>query len=603
MFLRVMFGIIWACEGHRTFDPRERVLEQLYPDGPLHDIDPKRRAKVPYIHHESVTQDEQHSTAYARGMDKWYAVRGGMIPFEESGLRFPDGSLPPDWRPPWTIPQKVVLKDKDVYKARFDPRGKPAKTRCVCALNQNYNEYWRVAAYRYTGYEYFAAQVEPRDYIAVVDISSFYLAIPYGKRMLKYQAFRDQRVEGRNGWKVHSRLPFGAGLSPYYASAMSAEAVDILCGRARKESARARLNRGRALRKGIGRQRPHIRMTRRQRLLARWGDKAKSCAYVDDIALAGGKPETAEAVRTLVSLLKRMGLDAVDKDKTWEPKQTQKHLGVVFCTVVEHPKGSGILVVELSLDADYKAYLVAQADDALGRKDIAGKDLPSLVGCLQWACVVMTGGPAFLAALHALKAADKRRRGGLGKDAGAVARAAAQVALLQRECRADLIWWRRHLLDPDWTGSRVLLPDRAKPVLIKSDASGEFGWGYHELAADPAKARWGQAKWTAEQLRDWEHDMATKELYPLVEALKTHGAAWRGRGLKIGFDNTGAVYAINAGRAKTEKARNVMREYGNLINKYELDVVAQWVPRELNKAADALSRQIGYKLALLAVAA
>ena len=63
------------------------------------------------------------------------------------------------------------------------------------------------------------------------------------------------------------------------------------------------------------------------------------------------------------------------------------------------------------------------------------------------------------------------------------------------------------------------------------------------------------------------------------------------------------MYAINAGRAKTEKARNVMRMYGNLINKYELDVVAQWVPRELNKAADALSRQIGYKLALLAAAA
>ncbi len=75
-----------------------------------------------------------------------------------------------------------------------------------------------------------------------------------------------------------------------------------------------------------------------------------------------------------------------------------------------------ILVVELSLDADYKAYLVAQVDGALGRKDIAGKDLPSLVGSLQWACVVMTGGPAFLAAVHALKAADKRRRGGLGKD-------------------------------------------------------------------------------------------------------------------------------------------------------------------------------------------
>ena len=41
--------------------------------------------------------------------------------------------------------------------------------------------------------------------------------------------------------------------------------------------------------------------------------------------------------------------------------------------------------MELSLDADYKAYLVAQVDGALGRGDVAGKDLPSLVGCLQWA--------------------------------------------------------------------------------------------------------------------------------------------------------------------------------------------------------------------------
>ena len=105
---------------------------------------------------------------------------------------------------------------------------------------------------------------------------------------------------------------------------------DILCGRARKEAARAQLNRERGRRKGSKCQRVHMRMTRRQRLLVRWGEKTKSCAYVDDIALAGGKPETAEAVRTLVSLMKRMGLGAADKEKTWEPKQTQKYLGVVF---------------------------------------------------------------------------------------------------------------------------------------------------------------------------------------------------------------------------------------------------------------------------------
>ena len=143
----------------------------------------------------------------------------------------------------------------------------------------------------------------------------------------------------------------------------------------------------------------------------------------------------------------------------------------------------------------------------------------------------------------------------------------------------------------------------AGTVTCKSDAAGEFGWGYHELTADPAEARWGQAKWSAEQLRDWEHDMVTKELYPLVEAIEANGAAWKGKGLKAGFDNTGAVYAINAGRAKSEKARNVMRKYCNLINKYELNVTAQWVPRELNKGADALSRQLSYEQALLASAA
>ena len=109
-----------------------------------------------------------------------------VIPLPESP---PDLKLHPQWRPPWLIPQKVVLKPKDLYKEKFT--GRPAKARCVCALNLNHNEYFRWTKFRYTGVEHFAEQVEVGDFISIVDISSFYLRLPFARKMLRYFAFED----------------------------------------------------------------------------------------------------------------------------------------------------------------------------------------------------------------------------------------------------------------------------------------------------------------------------------------------------------------------------------------------------------------------------
>ena len=92
--------------------------------------------------------------------------------------------------------------------------------------------------------------------------------------------------------------------------------------------------------------------------------------------------------------------------------------------------------------------------------------------------------------------------------------------------------------------------------------------------------------------------MVAKELDPLVQAVRCHGAKWRGKLLNVATDNTGVVYAINAGRAKSHAARQLMRDVADLLQDYDIDIAAQWVPRELNVVADLLSRQLTLEQAL-----
>ena len=142
----------------------------------------------------------------------------------------------------------------------------------------------------------------------------------------------------------------------------------------------------------------------------------------------------------------------------------------------------------------------------------------------------------------------------------------------------------------------MLTKQLATPIAIKSDASGEFGAGFHQLdVEDPVWACW---PWSAEQRLLYKDDMVAKELDPLVQAVRCHGAKWRGKLLNVATDNTGVVYAINAGRAKSHAARQLMRDLADLLQKYDIDIAAQWVPRELNVVADLLSRQLTLEQAL-----
>ena len=130
--------------------------------------------------------------------------------------------------------------------------------------------------------------------------------------------------------------------------------------------------------------------------------------------------------------------------------------------------------------------------------------------------------------------------------------------------------------------------------MIKSDASGELGCGYHVLSASSDDALWDQWRWedadalTPEERTAWQHDMCAKELFPLARAVIDNAVEWSGRRVHVGTDNTGAVFSINAGRAKTRNARDLMRRLADVLHDHEIELMACWVPRELNIVADLL---------------
>ena len=123
--------------GWMTAHPRSQRLDVAYPSGLLPDGQRKGDPLRP-PHGKDIGTTKQFNDAYKRGMQKWYDVDGLVIDCVD--LPPLGEELPPDWRPPWVIPQQVVLKDKDLYRSLHT--GKPAKTRCVCDLRQP-NAHWR----------------------------------------------------------------------------------------------------------------------------------------------------------------------------------------------------------------------------------------------------------------------------------------------------------------------------------------------------------------------------------------------------------------------------------------------------------------------------
>ena len=128
---------------------------------------------------------------------------------------------------------------------------------------------------------------------------------------------------------------------------------------------------------------------------------------------------------------------------------------------------------------------------------------------------------------------------------------------------------------------------------MKSD-----GWGYHTLDETDG-VKHDQERFSKDKtVGDKKWPILALELFPLVQAVRKHGKAWKHRTLVCGIDNAGLAMAVNAQRGKDENTRRLMRDLADLMIEHDIIILARWCERGQNTVADDLSKSISYERAM-----
>jgi len=148
------------------------------------------------------------------------------------------------------------------------------------------------------------------------------------------------------------------------------------------------------------------------------------------------------------------------------------------------------------------------------------------------------------------------------------------------KARAAVEWLAAAFRSARLSAPRVLARGPSPVVSISADASGDVGWGCQFGGA----AYWG--RWTSEQL---PLSICFKELWPSCLMLQQYGEAWRGSIVHVMKDNMSNAYSINSLTAEGDAAR-LVAVIADLCDRFDVVLLASWLPREFNVTCDALSK-------------
>ena len=282
--------------------------------------------------------------------------------------------------------------------------------------------------------------------------------------------------------------------------------------------------------------------------------------YVDDfLIVCDTKEEALRQVAIFVAVMRQLGL-AVAEDKMEEPSQQCVYLGLLLDTVK----------MEVTITAERAAAIIADINGFLVAGHGSKKKLHSLQGKLSYCGMIVRGGRIYLRSIIDAVSRHRGQRGG------------TRISV-EGELREDLVWWRDRLSDLEAAGSRMWLKEADFTVLTaKSDSSGRLGWGMV----------WGDAlywsKWTADEAMD--PDMVYKELVPVVFLAEAMGEQLAGRVVRVGIDNSGAVFDLLKGTSPTPRVRSLLKRLANAQARHNFDIVGVQCDREQQKLADMLTR-------------
>ena len=251
-----------------------------------------------------------------------------------------------------------------------------------------------------------------------------------------------------------------------------------------------------------------------------------------------------------------LGFEVNMKKSSLIPSTKIEHLGFIFDS-----QAMTLILPQEKIDK-----VVGLVSGYLERNFISADQLRSLIGRLE------SVKPAVeLAPLHYRSLQQMLRPLQQGDWCG------SQVLQLTLGARLDLVWWRKL----STSSATAPLTRGSFTVTVKSDASGTFGWGGHS-----SRGEFAQGEWTAQEA-PWH--INKKELVAAHRSLVS--MMRQGDFVSLFLDSRTAVAFVNRqGGTRSVKLCSTALELWELVLARKGWIKATWLPRDLNQAADMLSK-------------
>ena len=261
-------------------------------------------------------------------------------------------------------------------------------------------------------------------------------------------------------------------------------------------------------------------------------------------------------LNTFLALAERVGIP-IKASKTCPPSTTAVVHGVTLDTIK----------MELSLPQDKCTSIIEKLAVFMSRRKVKLKELQSLIGQLNFACLVIVPRRAFLRRLIDLTKGITRPY---------------YYIKLTKEARADLRAW--HEFISHFNGKCLLLNDRwvaSDKICFYTDAASSIGY------AAVFGTKWFAGKWPD----NWKNFHITlMELYPIVAAVETWGHQLRNHCILFFSDNQAVVDIINKSSSKDPNKMILVRRLTLAAMKFNFLFRAKHIPGVHNITADLLSR-------------
>ena len=441
-------------------------------------------------------------------------------------------SEPTEKEPEFTVPLLPATRSK--HKWRYVRYGIPYKVRlCLDLKAAQVNEAAEDWKFRYRALDDVAANLKKGDWLASVDISRFYLRLPAGQKLRSVQWVQDpesyahttklNNKSKRKLWRQLQAIGFGLKTAPAWASVVSAELV---------------------------------------RILEAEGIRVVGC-FLDDLLIAAStKQQCQKALDKAQEMMGRLGIPA--NEKTIPPQAPDE--GIVFLGV--HIRTADM---RFTISEEHRAYAIDRVSVALDEGAATKGDLASIAGVLNWISYVFIPGRPRRQIIY-----DAARLGSSGKKKDRV--------VIEGALQRQLQWWKNSLKHANFVGSRIWdMQSMPKTMLVRSDASGEDGWGacvhgFHFAGPWP------------EDLKD-EH-MLFKEMVPVTITIALLSAVLPETVFGVAVDNTGVAFAVNKLSCRDRITLRLLQQLTADLDAGGHTVLGAHIRRHRNEHTDEMSHAL-----------